>query len=80
VLRAVDAATAPDDPADGWGEIWTHFNEAEGTPSQFAMLNFDRSAAACQREGWLSVEDDERSRWISLTPAGRAALKEKANG
>jgi hypothetical protein len=44
VLLALDACTAPDMPADGWGEVFTHYERANGTPSSLEMHNFDASA------------------------------------
>lgn len=58
------------DPADGWGDIFTHYDKARGTPSSLEMRNFDRSSDACIKRGWLRVEDNE----ISLTDAGRKIL------
>lgn len=76
LLRAIDRCTAPDNPADGWGEVYSHFDESHGTPSALAMATFDRISNACIRRGWVVV--DEAS--VNLTDAGRAALKSAGGG
>lgn len=70
VLKAVAACSTPDSPADGWGDVFTHYDRANGTPLQFEMRNFDRSSDVCVRVGWLRYDKDEG---ISLTDKGRAA-------
>lgn len=75
VFAAVAACTAPDDPTDAWGEVYSHFESKRGTPPEFEMRNFDRSSDACERRGWLSVARDGSGHvLISLTDAGRAVL------
>lgn len=71
LLRAVDACSSPDSPAEGWGEIYTHYSSKPGTPSSLEMRNFDRISDACEKKGLLRVAENE----IDLTDAGRAALK-----
>lgn len=72
VLLAVDACSAPDMPADGWGEVYTHYDRANGTPSSLEMRNFDRSGDACKARGWLRDADG-----IELTDAGREVLRSR---
>jgi hypothetical protein len=71
VLQAVEACSSPSDPADGWGEVFTHFDRANGTPSSLEMRNFDRSADACVRLGWLRANEGEG---IALTETGSAVI------
>jgi hypothetical protein len=75
LLRAVNACSAPDSPAEGWGEVYSHFDRANGTPSSLEMRNFDRTAWACERHGWLKVDKDGS---IALTDAGMLWLLARA--
>ena len=76
MLRAIDACSSPDMPADSWGEVYTHYDDvpAGHRAAPLAMRNFDRVGAACERDGLIVVERPLFG--ISLTIAGRAALAE----
>jgi hypothetical protein len=71
LLRAVARCSSPDSPADGWDEVYTHFDESNGTPSALAMANFDRIGDACEKRGWITVEPEAS---IALTDAGRTLI------
>jgi hypothetical protein len=63
-------------PADGWGEVYTHFDRARGTPTSLEMRNFDRTSDACVRLGWVQADD----LGIRLTDKGCAALHDAGRG
>lgn len=81
VLQAIDYCTAPDMPADGWGEVFSHFDahgESDDNPAHYlVMRNFDASVKVCKANGWISVVEDDVGVAIALTDAGRAALDGK---
>ena len=60
-----------------WGNVKVMHNENDGTPSQFEMRNFDASANACIRRGWIYEYSDGS---VDITTAGRAAIKESTDG
>lgn len=76
LLRAVDACSAPESPADEWGEVFSYFDprgDRDDNPARYlVMRNFDLTAKACEQRGWIRADEDGR---VSLTDTGRARLR-----
>lgn len=58
--------------ADGWGEIFSHYDTTPHKAIPLEMKNFDRVSDSLVKRGLLSVDKDSNS--IEITEAGRFAL------